>query len=82
MICSAADAETLEPRCRSGHQFHSASWQLKVGSQQPDDCVVCFAIDCWLTHVDCQLTIATDLDMGSLAATGLDLDDDGVGHVA
>ncbi len=82
MICSAADAETLEPRRRSGHQFHSASWQLKVSRQQPGDCVVCLAIDCWLAHVDCQLTIGTDLDKGSLAAAGLDLDDDGVGHAA
>ena len=31
--CSTAHAETLEPRRHSGHQFDSASWQLKVGRQ-------------------------------------------------
>lgn len=82
VIRSAADAETFEPRRRSGHQFHSASGQLKVGCQQPDNCIVCLAIDCWLTHADCQLTTGTDLDRGSLAAARLDLDNDNVGHAA
>jgi hypothetical protein len=81
-VCSAADAETLEPRRRSGHQFYSASWQLKVGRQQAGDGVVGLAVDRWLADVDCQLTVGTDLDEGPLAAAGLNLDDDGVGHVA
>jgi hypothetical protein len=81
-VCSAADAETLEPRRRSGHQFHSASWQLKVGRQQAGDGVVGLAVDRRLADVDCHLTVGTDLDKGPLAAAGLDLNDDGVGHVA
>jgi hypothetical protein len=43
MIGSPADAETLESRRRYGSQFHSASWQLKVGGERLDDRVVRFA---------------------------------------
>jgi hypothetical protein len=51
---------------------------LKVGCQQPGDRVVRLAVNRSLPDVDRQLTVRTDLDKGSLATAGLDLDDDGV----
>lgn len=72
--------ETLEPRRRSGHQFDSALWQLKVSCEQPGDRIVGLAINRRLADVDNQLTVGTDLDQGSFVTAGLDADDHRVGH--
>ncbi|BBY20322.1 hypothetical protein MSTO_05270 [Mycobacterium stomatepiae] len=55
---------------------------MEVGRQHAGDRVVGRTVNRSLPDIDCQLPIGTDFDKRSLATSGLDLHDDGVGHAA